>query len=231
MKSNAQNFLIGITLFIFQYYFAFSQQAETRLLQPFNKLRVANNINLKLIPGSENKAELHLKNITSDKVLIEENNDELQFKTKGIFSNADINVIVYYTESIKKISTTVGGMVRSDSVLVSDNLELDCKLDGYVNIIIDVSELKINAGQGADVYVAGKSNKTIVDATTGANVRTELLISENAEVKSLLGAEVWLNVRNNFKAQAISGGKIYYSEKPAGEFKVSSSTGGEVLQQ
>ncbi len=194
-------------------------------------MRVANNINVKRIHGNENKAELYMKNITIDKVLIEKNNDKLQFKTKGVISNADNNVIVYYTESIKKISTTSGGMVRLDSVLVSDNLELDCKLDGYVNIIIDVNEFKINVGHGADVYVAGKSNKSIVVATTGANIRTQLLISEKAEVRSLLGADVRLNVRNNFKAQAISGGKIYYSAKPAGKFKVSSSTGGEILQQ
>lgn len=231
MKRNAQNIVIGIALFVSQFNFCFSQQVETRVLPPFNKVRVSNNINVKLIPGNENKAELLLKNITSDNVLIEVNNDELQFKTKGIFSNSDINVIVYYTESIKKISTTLGGMVRSDSVLVSNNLELDCKIDGFTNIIIDVNELKISAGQGADVYVSGKSKNTVIDATTGANVRAQSLISENAEVKSVLTAEVWLDVQNNFIAKAISGGKIYYSKLPAGEFKISNSTGGEVLQQ
>lgn len=231
MKRKALFIVIGIALLITHFNFCFSQQVETRVLPPFNKVRVADNINVKLIPGNENKAELRVKNISIDKVLIDVKNAELQFRTQGIFNDADIDVVVYYTEPIIKLSTTFGGLVRTDSVLVSDKLELDCRLDGFTNLLIDVNELKISAGQGSDVYVAGKSKKTVIDATTGANVRTELLLSEDADVKSVLGAHVWLNVRNNFKARAISGGKIYYSVKPAGEFKVSCSTGGEVLQQ
>ena len=201
------------------------------MIQPFNKIRVADNINVTLVPGNENKAEMRLKNIMNEKVLITVANAELQFKTEGVFNNADINITVYYTEPIKKLTTTFGGLVRTDSVLKSDKLELECKLDGFANLLIDVNELKMSAGQGADVYIAGKSKRTIIEANTGANVRTEKLVTEDAEVKSILGATVWVYVQNNFKAQAISGGKIYYSVQPSGDFKKSWSTGGEILQQ
>jgi hypothetical protein len=210
---------------------SWSQQSEIRMIQPFHKVRVSNNINVTLVPGKENKAELSTKNIMNEKVLINVFNDELLIKTDGVFSNADVNIIVYYTEPIKKITTTFGGLVRSDSVLKSEKLELECKLDGFANLLLDVNELKITAGQGADVYINGKSKMTIIEANTGANVRTEKLVTEDADVKSILRATVWVNVKNNFKAHAVSGGKIYYSVQPSGDFKKSWSTGGEILQQ
>lgn len=223
-------FLIILMFFVLKFNTE-AQQPETRNLQAFNRVRVADNINVTLVPGNESKAVLHLKNIMNEKVLITVTNAELQLKTEGVFNNSDIHITVYYTEPLKKLTTTFGGLVRTDSVLQSDKLELDCRLDGFTNLLIDVNELKISAGQGSDVYVSGKANKTIIDATTGAKVRTETLISENADVKCVLGAKVWLNVRNNFKARAVSGGKIYYSVHPAGDFKKSWSTGGEILQQ
>ncbi|MCX7743697.1 MAG: DUF2807 domain-containing protein [Flavobacteriales bacterium] len=231
MKRNVLHIITVLMLFVLQHHLCFAQQLETKALKLFNKVKVSNNINVTLIPGNENKAELRLKNISSDKVFIDVNNAELQVKTQGIFNDADIHVVVFYTEALKKISTSFGGLIRSDSLLISDKLELDCRLDGFANLLIDVNELKISAGQGSNVNVAGKSKNTVIDATTGANVKTELLISDNAVVKSIMGAQVWINVRNNFNAQAVSGGKIYYSIQPTGEFKKSTSTGGEILQQ
>ncbi len=131
---------------------SWSQQPEIRMIQPFNKVKVADNINVTLVPGNENKAELRLKNILNENVLISMSNAELQFKTKGVFNNADIKITVYYTEPINKLTTTFGCMVRADSVLKSDKLELKCKLDGFANLFVEVNELKISACQGADIY-------------------------------------------------------------------------------
>ncbi len=80
------------------------------------------------------------------------------------------------------------------------------------------------------IFISGKLKMTIIEANTGANVRTEKLVSVDADVKSILGATVWVNVQNNFEAQAMGGGKIYYSILPTGDFKKSLSTGGEILQ-
>lgn len=211
--------------------FCFSQKQETRELKTFSKIHVANLIIAVLQKDVESKVMLDPKgDAWIEEIKTEVSGKELSIRSEGKFRDASIFCYVHYTESITRLSPQFGGIIRTDTgqVLESKKLEIDAGIDGVTNLNVNLDELIIHAGTGADIYVKGKADKVTVNATSGAKVHLDDLECTDAIVSSSIGAKVWLTAKNNYKATAGSGGKIYYYAEPSGTFDRNRITGGNV---
>ena len=221
--------IIIVLVQIFMFSSLCAQVQETRNLTLFTKVKVSDNITITLIPAQENKIEIFPKNIMNEKIVTSVINDEFVIKTEGILNDADIKAILYYTQPIVKITPTFGGLAKCDIELNSNELIIDANLDGFTNLLVNTKKITVYAGQGSDVYVSGKSEVVNIDASSGSKVKMEKLVCTDATVKSILGAKVWISPSQQFDAKAVSGGKIYYRQLPAGNFSKNYSLGGQIL--
>ena len=211
--------------------FCFSQKQETRPLKSFSKVVAANRIIAILQPGTESKVILNPEEgAWNEEVTTKVNGKELSIRSEGMFRDASMFCNVYYNQAITSLTAQYGGIIRTDSnsVLETKKLEIYATVDGFTNLNILVDELIIEAGSGSDIYVKGKAGKVTVHATNGAKVHLDDLECEDAIVTCTIGAKVWLTAKNNYKATAGSGGKIYYYTEPVGNFERSRITGGNV---
>ena len=223
--------LLTILLLITLSGFCFSQKQETRPLKSFSKVLAANRIIAILQQGTESKVVLNPEeDAWNEEVTTRVNGKELAIRSEGMYRESSIFCYVYYNQSITSLTAQYGGIIRTDSnsVLETKKLEIYATVDGFANLNIAVDELIIEAGSGSDIYLKGKAGKVTVHATNGAKVHLDDLECEDAIVTSIIGAKVWLTAKNNYKATAGSGGKIYYHTEPAGNFERSRITGGNV---
>lgn len=158
------------------------------------------------------------------------NGKELHIKSEGRFREAAIFCFVHYDQPITYLTVRYGGIIRTDSnmVLNGNKLEIEADIDGFTNLDIAMEELVIEAGSGSDIYIKGRAKKVTVHAYSGAKVHLDDLECEDATVSCSMGAKVWLTAKNNFKATAGTGGKIYYYAEPSGIFERNRITGGNV---
>lgn len=226
MKAKLGIVLIGLSIGLIQ-----AQKPQTRPLKSFTKLSVSDRIIAILQPDSINEVTIDPKgDAWIEEVKTSVSGKELQISSEGRFRDAAIFCYVHYSAPIVYLSTRYGGIIRTDSLMILETkkLEVAATIDGFTNLNIAVDELIVDAGSGSDIYIKGKANKVTVHAYSGAKIHLDDLECENATVTSSLGAKVWLTAKNNYKATAGTGGKIYYYAEPSGIFERSRITGGNV---
>jgi|GEM_PF-5483177 len=209
----------------------FAQATETRNLSTFTQVRVADNTTIVLVPGNPPRVDLTIKNITNEKVLTEVSGGEVKFSTQGVLNDAVISGVLYYDQPLRKLTPTYGGTIKSDEPVETDRLEIEAKLDGYTRLKVDVKELVIIAGQGADLFITGRADNVTIEANSGAKVHLEGLECINANVKAGLGSKVWLTAQENYTVKATMGSRVYYKKEPSGKFEKSYVSGGEILME
>jgi len=227
------SFFLHSFFLIFILSFAQCVIAQTPIRKPleaFNRIRVANQSQLLLVPSDSSILDITLQNIPADKVITEVSDGEFSIRTKGMHNLPMIKGSLYFSQPLEKISATLSGWVKSEQKIKSHRLEIEVKIDGYIHVIVDVDELFIVAGQGSIVQVEGNARFVQIDANSGATVRTGDLKCTDAQVTSAMGAEVWLSATKDYTAKALTGGIIYYKTEPSGTFHRTESSGGKILQ-
>jgi hypothetical protein len=223
--------IFSVLLLVFCCGPVFTQKQETRPLKPFSKIWVADRIIA--ILQSDTISEVVVAPQGDgwvEEVKTKVDGKELTIRSEGRFRESAIFCYVHYNGAITHLSTQFGGVIRTDSnqVFEGTQLKIEAVVDGFANLDIAVDELEISAGSGSDIHIRGKARKVIIRAISGAKVHLDDLECEDAEVTSSMGAKVWLTAKNNYKATAGTGGKIYYYAEPAGKFERSRITGGNV---
>jgi hypothetical protein len=209
----------------------FAQRVETRPLKAFHRINIQDRIIVILVPDTLNQVILNPEaDAWVEEVTTSVSGKELEIRSDGRFRDSRIFCYVHHTQPITHLTTRYGGIFRTDSnqVFQTPQLHLDAKIDGFANLDIEVDELVISAGSGSDIYIRGMAKKVTVNATSGAKIHLDDLECEDAEVNSSMGAKVWLTAKNNYKATAGTGGKIYYYAEPGGNFERNRITGGNV---
>jgi hypothetical protein len=223
--------LLVVGMFTMAMLGAVAQRTETRPLKTFQHISIQDRIVVILVDDTLNQVVLKPEaDAWIEEVKTSVSGKELDIHADGRFRDSRIFCYVHHAQAITRLTTRYGGIYRTDSLQVyhTPKLELDAKIDGFANLNIDVEELVISAGSGSDIYIRGKAQKVVVNATSGAKIHLEDLECEDAEVNSSMGAKVWLTAKNNYKATAGTGGKIYYYAEPAGNFERNRITGGNV---
>jgi len=210
---------------------SYSQKQEIREIKPFSQVYVKDRIAAILTSDTISKVVLVPNgNAWIEEVNVKSNGKELAISSEGKFRDSEMMCYVHYQQPITYLDTQNGGIIRTDSgeVFTSKKLEISASNNGFINLNINVDELIIHAGSGCDLYIQGNAKNVKVYGTTGAKVHMDDLECENAEASSVLGAKIWLTVKNDYTAKAGSGGKIYYYANPTGKFDRNRTTGGDV---
>ncbi len=231
MKFNRISWVLSLFIWVLTIGSGFAQKQEIRPLKSFSKVSVSDRIIVLLQPDTISQVILNPRgDAWNEEIKTHVDGKDLSIRSDGRFREAAIFCYVHYTQPIVNLSARYGGIIRTDSLVVlqTKKLEINATIDGFTNLDVSVDELIIDAGAGSDIYVKGKAGKVTVHATSGAKIHLDDLECEDAEVNCSLGAKVWLTAKNNYKATAGSGGKIYYYAEPSGTFDRNRITGGNV---
>lgn len=192
---------------------------DTRALEAFQYLDVSGSISVELIPSDEHRIEIEMLRGDVENLISEVRSKtlKLKFKTKGFNWNSSnknkANVKVYY-ERLNGIDASAGSNVKSNSDVVSDNMEIDVSSGASVKVSFEVEELDVDISSGGSVKVSGEATRQHVDISSGASYIGSDLRSQRCSVDASSGASAKVWVEDDLEADASSGASIRYKGEP-----------------
>lgn len=197
-------------------------------LRPFDAVSAIGKIQVTLIPGEQEHAELTVRGIPEDQVTIKVDRGTLKLKVlKSIFYKEDEVKIVVTYRTLREIKAQAGAHIFTQQVVESDKLTVKANSGANIDLQVTVNAIEGSAAEGGVLKVSGKTISQQASATTGGRYLAEQLTSERAYAKASAGGQVIVNASELLEASANTGGIVEYEGSPQ-ETTVKTVLGGTV---
>jgi len=224
MKRKFVIFVLGLLLFVVGY----TQEKDERDIGAFDRIKVSQAIEVELRKGNDEKVSITASGIDIDRVVTEVRGGTLRIYLDGhrFPRRMDVKVLVTFTEIIG-IYVSSAAEVYSQSVIKTDNLDIDVNSAGSIELELEANSVEIEASSAGSVELAGKVIELEVGVSSAGSIRAYDLEAEEAYIRVSSGGSVKVTVTKKIDARASSGGSVRYRGNPNKEY-TSSSSGGSV---
>lgn len=197
-----------------------------KLNTPFEQLKVAGNIHLRLLPSDDNYLEFETASFP-ESLVVEQDLSQLLLKTKTELKQSDALEVKLYLNSLSELEVVRGAVVRSGDTLRFKNLKLRADTGGKIEFTLLSDAVQARVNQGSDIILSGSTRSLEVTANTVANFLAYEFKAENAFVKAATGAQVKVFVTGVLNATASGKGFVAYDGNPDKK-EFSTSLGGKI---
>jgi Putative auto-transporter adhesin, head GIN domain len=152
----------------------------------------------------------------------------LKIGTEDLHNYSDVHMKIYITTpSLNNVRTSASADVKVIDVLTgTDKLSFNASSSGSIEAEVDAPEVETDASSGATISLRGKTRTHNARASSGADIKTWDLLSENTDVNVSSGANAKVHASLNLKATASSGAMVTYHG--AANVNRSESSGGSI---
>jgi hypothetical protein len=210
--------------------------AEVRSAKNFHAIRVSSGIHLYLTQGNEEAVAVsasdrkfrdRIVTVVEDGVL----KIYVDFNHWRFWDDDWKNLKAYVScKTLDELKASAGARVDVDGSLKSGNLALHFSSGSGFEGKVEVTDLKISQGSGADSRISGTAATLRVEGNSGSTFRGFDLETDQCSASCSSGASVNVTVKKELNASASSGGQINY--KGTGVIRdISTSSGGEVSRR
>lgn len=224
---NSNKILFTLAM-VFASVFVYAQDQETRDLDKFYQISVAEGIELIARKGSENKIELEVDFVDIDRVLTEVRGGSLRVHMeRGNYRRKRVKAILTYTEDLEEIKVSTGAEAIFEDKITGQSLEINTSTSGYAEIkSIDVERLEMRATTSGRIDIEGTADDLKAGASTGGTIYAYDVEAKDVRARANTGADVRVSVEDFLTASASTGGSVKYKGRPRTD--VSTNTGGSV---
>lgn len=190
---------------------ALSQRTEK--VGTFNKITAFDQIDVWLIPSTENK--IILAGDGADDVEIVNKNGELKIRmplTK-LLKGDNVSATVYY-QSIDAVEANEGSRIASDKIIKATSLIVNAKEGAEIQLITEVTSLKVKATNGSSVTIDGKATNQDIILNSGAMYFGSKLATSITTITVNAGGDADVNASELVDAKVRAGGLITVFGKP-----------------
>lgn len=190
---------------------AFSQTEKK--VEDFNKVTSFDQIDVILIPSSENKVILNGSG--SNEVELVNKNGELKIRmplTK-LLKGDDVSATVYY-KKIDAVEANEGSRIASETTIKATSFDIKAKEGSQIKLKLDVDKLTARVANGSTIHLDGKATNQDVLANSGGIYEAEKLTTNQTVITSNAGGQADVYATDLVEAKVRAGGDIIIYGKP-----------------
>lgn len=179
----------------------------------FNKVTAFDQIDVVLVPSSENKVLLNGSG--SNEVELVNKNGELKIRlplTK-LLSGDNISATVYY-KNIDAVEANEGSKISSEATFNSTAFDIIAKEGSEIKIKIATERVTVKVSNGSKVQLEGKATNQDVLINSGGIYEAEKLITNQTIITANAGGEAIVYATDFVDAKVRAGGDITIYGKP-----------------
>ncbi|MEM8896321.1 MAG: head GIN domain-containing protein [Bacteroidota bacterium] len=222
---NLKTLLLAVVLVTGQSVFA--QSSETRRLDDFRRVSVGESIELILIEGNKNEAQIEADGVDADDVQTRVSGDKLivEMKNNGKWwKNTDVTVRLTYKQ-LEGVSVSSSAEVYNEGVIKANRLVCRASSSGTADLKVEVDELDVEASSSGRMSISGTAERQEVSVSSSGSYNGYDLQSEICEAKASSSGSARIAVSDELRASASSSGSIKYKGDPEKLITNSSSSG------
>ncbi|TAJ12189.1 DUF2807 domain-containing protein [Marinilabiliaceae bacterium JC017] len=203
-----------------------AKEKQVRKVGSFDKVKATKGINITLIEGDKEQAEVHINNGSTSDVITELKNKTLTLKMRTrIYKGVAVQVYVTYVR-LREIDAGTGASIDAENTIVADKLSLRAGTESSIELDVDVNALSANVSAGR-MEIEGKAGFQEVKASAGGKYLAYDLECDETYAKSSTGARIEVTANKKLNATASAGGTVNYKGNPA-KIQQKVSMGGKV---
>jgi hypothetical protein len=218
-----------IILVIFVLLTQLNYSQTTINLGDFDKIKVFDQLNVTLIPSTENKIEVTGTNQAN--VEIVNRNSLLKIRislTKILEDNKDLKVNLYF-KNIQSIDANEGSMVSCKTVFKQTTMELSVQEGAIIEAELDVDNATAKLNSGGIINLSGKAVTQKTTITSGGILNAKNLETSQTNVSITAGGSADVNANTFVEAKVNAGGTITIFGKPK-QIKQQAFAGGTIIE-
>lgn len=199
-------------------------------LGDFDKIKVFDQLNVTLIPSTENKIEVTGTNQAN--VEIVNRNSLLKIRislNKILEDNKDLKVNLYF-KNIQSIDANEGSMVSCKTVFKQTTTELSVQEGAMIEAELDVDNATAKLNSGGIINLSGKAVTQKTTITSGGILNAKNLETSQTNVSITAGGSADVNASTFVEAKVNAGGTITIFGKPK-QIKQQAFAGGTIIEK
>ncbi|MAT89218.1 MAG: DUF2807 domain-containing protein [Flavobacteriaceae bacterium] len=180
----------------------------------FTIVRGSAGLDVYLSKGTENKIVVEADENLMEIIDTEINNGKLHVTTNSnIGRSKSKKVYVTYT-SLGAVEASSGADVIVNSLLEADEIRLKSSSGADLEAEVRAENVWAETSSGADIVVSGRAASLNADASSGSHIKARQLEVLRCDAEASSGANIVVNVQDEIKGEASSGGNIRYYGDP-----------------
>ncbi len=199
---------------IFLSQWSFSQESETRVLEPFNKIDVDDKIIVQLIKSDEESIEIKAQEIDIQRVMATVKDNVLKlYIDVPPYKYGKVRAILKFRQ-MDGIKVSGMAEVSSISIFKMDTLRISARNGGKVYLDLDVKHLESKISEGGLISAQGYAVSQDADVATSGALSAFDLESDVVKVTAVTGGIAKINVSKELTGKVTTGGYVSYRGEP-----------------
>lgn len=188
---------------------------QTIMPEAFDQVSVTGNIEVILQRGAENKVELQVEGMPSDKISVKVQRGVLRIRTleSWLYRDETIRVQLTYQE-LRGLQATAGAQITAREAIETAQFKVGSSSGAQVELEIQADKLEGDASEGGMLRLSGKAQSQDVQVSTGGQYHAFGLEAENTYIRSNTGGQAEVVALQLLEATANTGGTITYKGEP-----------------
>ena len=186
---------------------------ENRQERGFTGVNIGGPFKTTLQQGPDYKVRVEADDNIIDDIKTEVRDGKLKvyFKQKNIsLRNATVNIYIE-APAIEHISASAAADVKTTGYLTGGRkMTFHSSSGASLNATLDAPDVEADASSGSHLTLKGKTRQVDTQASSGAELDADELLSENAKAQASSGASIDLHASVRLNAQASSGASVDY---------------------
>ncbi len=199
-------------------------------LADFDQLKVFDQLNVTLIPSTENK--IVITGTNQGNVETVNRNGLLKIRislTKILEDNKDLKVTLYF-KNIELIDANEGSNVYCNDVFKQISIVLSAQEGARIEAELDVDKASVKAYSGGIINLMGKAVNQKVTINSGGSLKAKDLVTSQTTINISAGGNAEINATTLVDAKVNAGGSIYIYGKPK-QIKQQALAGGKITEK
>ncbi|HQE34289.1 MAG TPA: head GIN domain-containing protein [Flavobacterium alvei] len=218
-----------IILIVFVVISQLNYSQTTIKLDDFDEIKVFDQLNVTLVPSTENKVEITGKNESSFETVNKNGVLKLRMKLTKILSGDGTKVTLYF-KNIKSIDANEGSIVSCAAIFKQTTIDLSSQEAAKIEVDLDVDNALIKISSGGIVSLTGKAVTQKAIINSGGLFYAKDLVTSQTSVSVSAGGSADVNATTLVNAKVNAGGSISIYGKPK-EIKQETFAGGTITEK
>ncbi len=204
-------------------------KTEVRNVTGFSGIDVREGIKLELTYGDKEYVEVTADEEYIDRVVTEVSGSTLEVYIKGNNWNSwHKEILVKVTaKKVESIDVSSGASLITQNLIESETLKMNVSSGASMKVAFKAPNASCKSTSGATARLKGVAKYFDVEANSGASLHASEVKAFKVKAEASSGANVSVEVEDDFTADASSGGSIKYSGSPK-TVDIEKSSGGSV---
>lgn len=203
-----------------------AQSQETRNLPPFSRLSVSQSIEVELVNGNQESAQITAENIDLDEILTEVSGDKLRIHLDGWQNNQRGRVKIKLTyRNLEEVSAGSSARVSGTGRIEASRFSAKASSSGSIDLSVSCQDLSVDVSSSGKVRLAGSATNQEVEGSSSGRYDGFDLVSETVRADVSSSGEVKVTVNKELNADASSSGRVVYKGNPQRVLADQSSSG------